>query len=230
MWDNAPLLRFIANMMFAGCALAVLYGATRYVVHVPALLPLQYVRLEAVPQRVVPEEVLRVAREEIDGNLLTANIDHLRQVLEQLPWVRQVGIRRQFPDGLVVHVEEHEAVARWNNNALVNRQGEVFVADSELNLPDFIGPTGTSAEVLAAHTRFSQQIAGLGLQVKQLALTPRHAWQMKLDNDVVLELGREDVEQRLARFVTTYPYSLANIQGGLKYVDLRYRNGFAIKG
>jgi cell division protein FtsQ len=230
MWDNAPLLRFIANMMFAGCALAVLYGALRYAVHVPSLLPLQYVRLEATPQRVMPEEVLRVVREEVDGNLLTVNIDQLRQSLERLPWVRHVNIRRHFPDALVVSLEEHQPLARWNNNALVNQQGEVFVADSELDLPDFIGPTGTSAEVKEAYVRFSQQIAGLDLQVRQLALTPRHAWQMKLDSGVVLELGREEVEQRLARFVTTYPYSLANIQGGLKYVDLRYRNGFAIKG
>jgi cell division protein FtsQ len=49
----------------------------------------------------------------------------------------------------------------------------------------------------------------------------------------VLELGREDLQQRLARFVDAYPYSLAAVQGKVKkvkYVDLRYRNGFAVSG
>ena len=47
---------------------------------------------------------------------------------------------------------------------------------------------------------------------------------------MVLELGREDMQQRLARFVEVYPYSLAALQDKVKYVDLRYRNGFAVSG
>jgi cell division protein FtsQ len=47
---------------------------------------------------------------------------------------------------------------------------------------------------------------------------------------MVLELGREDMQKRLARFVEVYPYSLAAIQSRVKYVDLRYRNGFAVGG
>jgi cell division protein FtsQ len=70
----------------------------------------------------------------------------------------------------------------------------------------------------------------LGLQVTKLVLSPRHAWQLRLSNGMVLELGREDMQQRLARFVEAYPYSLAAIQSRVKYVDLRYGNGFAVKG
>jgi cell division septal protein FtsQ len=70
---------------------------------------------------------------------------------------------------------------------------------------------------------------------------------VRLNNELVLELGREEMQQRLARFVTVYPYSLAVMQGGVmsansdaksvyqgdkfirvKYVDLRYPNGFAV--
>jgi cell division protein FtsQ len=47
---------------------------------------------------------------------------------------------------------------------------------------------------------------------------------------MLLELGREDVQQRLTRFVEAYPYSLAAIQSRVKYVDLRYSNGFAVNG
>jgi cell division protein FtsQ len=230
MWDDAALLRSIANALIAFSVLAVLYGVTYYAVHLPGLFPLQSVRLSAAPQRVGAEEVLQVVRNEVQGNFFTVDIEHLRQSLEKLPWVRNVSIRREFPRSLEVRLEEQQALARWNNSALVNRQGEVFVAVSEQVLPGFIGQDGTAAEVTQHYAQFSQQLAALDLQVTRLALSPRHAWQLRLSNGMVLELGREDMQQRLARFVEVYPYSFTAIQGRVRYVDLRYHNGFAVSG
>jgi cell division protein FtsQ len=194
------------------------------------LFPLQSVRLSDVPQRVDAAEVLQVVRNEVQGNFFTVDIERLRQSLEKLPWVRNVSIRREFPHRLVVQLEEHQALARWNNAELLNQQGEVFAAKSEQVLPSFTGQDGSSAEVTQQYAQFSQQLAALDLQVSRLALSPRHAWQLRLSNGMVLELGREDMQQRLARFVEVYPYSLAAMQSRVRYVDLRYRNGFAVSG
>ncbi len=230
MWDNAVLLRNIANTLLAFSALAMLYGAIHYAVHLPGLLPLHSVRLSAAPQRVIAEEVLQAVRGEVNGNFLTVDIEQLRQALEKLPWVRNVSIRREFPDRLTVALEEHQAVARWNGAALVNTHGEVFDAFSKAQLPEFIGQDGASLEVAQRYGEFRQQLAALNLQVAQLALSPRHAWQLRLSNGMVLELGREEMQQRLARFVAGYPYSLAAQADSVRYVDLRYRNGFAVGG
>jgi cell division protein FtsQ len=230
MWDNAPLLRSIANALFVFSVCAVLYGAAYYATHLPGLFPLHSVRLSAAPQRVDAAEVLQVVRNEVHGNFFTVDIERLRQSLEKLPWVRNVSIRREFPQRLAVRLEEHQALARWNNNALVNRQGEIFAANIGQALPRFTGQDGAAADVAQHYAQFSQQVAALDLQVTQLALSPRHAWQLRLSNGMVLELGREDMQQRLARFVEVYPYSLAAIQSKVKFVDLRYRNGFAVSG
>jgi cell division protein FtsQ len=234
MWDNAPLLRNIANALFAFSVFAALYGAVYYVVHLPGLFPLHSVRLSVAPQRVDVSGILETVRNEVQGNFFTADIARLRQALEKLPWVRNVSIRREFPHRLVVQLEEHQALARWNNNALVNRQGEVFVAESEQALPGFIGQEGTSHEVTMHYEQFSKQLAVLNLHAAQLALSPRHAWQLRLNNGMVLELGREDMQQRLARFVVGYPHMGGEWQGAVesntaRYVDLRYRNGFAVR-
>jgi len=244
MWDNAPLLRGIANTLFVFSLCAVLYGAVYYATHLPGLFPLHSVRLMAAPQRVDTAEVLQVVRDEVQGNFFTADIERLRQSLEKLPWVRNVSIRREFPRSLSVRLEEHQALARWNNSALVNRQGEVFfvgndwVAKSGQVLPGFVGPDGAAAEVTQYYTQFDRQLAGLNLQADQIVLSPRHAWQLRLSNGMVLELGREDMQQRLARFVAVYPYSLApqktedrrqGTERVVAYVDLRYRNGFAVR-
>ncbi len=230
MWDLTPLLRNIANALMTFSALAVLYGAAYYTVHLPGLFPLHSVRLDAPPQRVVPEDVLQKVRRGVSGNFFTVDIEHLRQSLEQLPWVRGVSIRREFPDRLTVRLEEHQALARWNGVSLVNTYGEVFDAQSEQALPAFIGQDGDSHEIAQRYGEFGGQLRPLNLRVAQIALSPRHAWQLHLSNGMVLELGREEMEQRLARFVEVYPYSLAALEGSVRYVDLRYRNGFALGG
>lgn len=228
MWDNAPLLRNIANWLFGFSVCAVLYGAIYYVTHLPSLFPLQSVRLMVQPQRVDAGEVLQVVRNEVKGNFFTVDIGRLRKSLEKVPWVRGVDIRREFPSRLELQFEEHQALAHWNNSELMNQQGEVFAAQSKQVLPEFFGPDDSAAEVTQYYTQFEQQLAGLDLQVEQIVLTPRHAWQLHLSNGMVLELGREDMQKRLARFVRVYPYSLAAIQQRVRYVDLRYRNGFAV--
>jgi cell division protein FtsQ len=241
-WHNAPLLRGIANTLLGLSVLAALYGALYYVTHLPGLFPLRSVDLSVTPQRVVAAEVLQVVRNETRGNFFTADIERLRRSVEKLPWVRNVSIRREFPDRLVMTLEEHEALARWNGAALVNPQGEVFAAESEQSLPGLIGPEGSSAEVVEQYLQFTQQLASLNLQVNQLALSSRHAWQARLSNDMLLELGRNEVALRMARFVTAYPYGLsaAAVATGqnksaetplhVRYVDLRYPNGFAVGG
>lgn len=230
MWDNPALLRNLANMLIAFSMLALVCGAAYYTLHLPELAPVRSVKLGAAPQRVDAAAVLRVVRNEVRGNFFTVDIERLRGTLERLPWVRSVTIRREFPERLVVQLEEHQVLAHWNESALVNRQGEIFVAETAQMLPSFIGPDEAAPEVARRYAEFSQQLAALNLRVTQLALSPRHAWQLRLNNGVVLELGREEMRQRVARFVAGYPYSQAALQGaGVKYVDLRYRNGFAVR-
>ena len=235
MWDNAPLLRGITAALIFFSVVAVLYGMVHYVVHLPHLLPIQSVRLSAAPERVVAEDVLKVVRQEVQGNFFTVDIERLRLSLETVPWVRKVSIRREFPNRLAVQFEEHQPLARWTEAALVNQQGEVFVAETAQVLPVFTGYEGSSAEMSRQYLRFSQQLAGLNMQLRQLVLSPRHAWQLHLSNGMVVELGRDAMQQRLARFVAIYPYSLGVVlQEGteaerVKWVDMRYRNGFAVR-
>jgi cell division protein FtsQ len=234
MWDNVALMRNIANTLLACSVIAVLFGTGYYLINLPGAFPLRSVRLNVAPRNVAAEQVLEVLNNEVQGNLITVDIVRLRHALEQLPWVRSVMIRREFPDTLALRLEEHQVLARWNSNGLVNRQGEVFFADSDQALPRFIGPEGTSGEVTRQFAEFSLQLDALDLLPTQLVLSPRHAWQIRLSNGMLLELGREDVQQRLARFVAAYPYSLQiedarrSAGGAEEYVDLRYRNGFAV--
>ncbi len=226
MWDNTPLLRGIANVLFGASFVLVLYGTVRYVLHLP-VFPLRTVELTAVPQRVSPELMEKVVHEQVSGNFFTVDLEATRQAFEKLPWVRKVSVRRKFPWSLEVEVEEQVALARWNGTSLVNTYGEVFSATTDQVLPIFIGQPETSPQVTQMYSDLNAALQPLHQQIVQISLSPRYAWQVKLDKGMVLELGREEMQERMTRFVKVYPYSLAALARPANHVDLRYRNGFA---
>ena len=226
MWDNTPLLRGIANLLFGISFALVLYGTARYVLRLP-VFPLRAVELTSVPQRVSPALMEKVVHEQVSGNFFTVDLEATRQAFEKLPWVRKVSVRRKFPWSLEVEVEEQVALARWNGASLVNTHGEVFSAVTDQVLPVFIGQPDTSAQVTQMYADLNAALQPLHQQIAQISLSPRYAWQVKLDKGMVLELGREEMHERMARFVKVYPYSLAALARPANHVDLRYRNGFA---
>ena len=63
----------------------------------------------------------------------------------------------------------------------------------------------------------------------QIGVTPRRAWQVRADNGPTIELGREDIEPRLERFVGAYARTVGRLQRRIDHVDLRYSNGFAVR-
>lgn len=231
MWDKPALMLWLANLLYAVAAILLLYAVLFLVVHLP-LFPLREVKVNGELKHVTREQVQFIATRALKGNFFTLDLNKTRRTFEKLPWVRNVNVRRRWPDKLEVTLEEHEVLARWNNTALVNTRGELFQAASDQLLPVFSGPADTVQEVASQYQFFKQQLAAAGRQPVQVSLSPRRAWQIRLDDGLLVELGREHVEQRLEKFVKVYDRSLGRL-GQMKktvdYVDLRYPNGFAVR-
>jgi len=147
--------------------------------------------------------------------------------------VRRVALRRQWPHRLEIDVEEHAPLARWNESAMVNTEGEVFVADYDDELPQFVGPSGRAAEVATRYREWGAVLATLGLAIHELDLSARGGWRLTADGDagpLQVEIGRDEPAARLARFVGAYARTIGVLEKGgtrIERVDLRYRNGFA---
>jgi len=226
MWDKPQLMQSIANMLIGISLLLIFYGAVHYVVHLP-VFTLNAVRLSAEPQQVDMTQLRQVMHKELNGNFFTVDVDGVSKAFERLPWVRKASVRRYFPWQLEIELEEQVALARWNNTELVNGHGEIFAGKTEQPLPKFFGQAETSVEMMQMYKAIKVPLASIQQEVAQINLSERHAWQLHLKNGMVLELGRELVQSRLKRFLEVYPYSFASMQDKIKYVDLRYSNGFA---
>jgi len=228
LWDKPRLLLWVANMLYALAAILMLYAVLFLLVHLP-IFPLREIKVNGELKHVTREQVQLIVRRELKGNFFTLDLDQARKGFEKLPWVRLVSVRRRWPDRLDVTLEEHVALARWGSTALVNTHGEMFHAASNAELPMFSGPAGMEKEVTERYEIFKRLLAPLKFEPRQIVLSPRRAWQLRLNSGLTVELGREQTDARLEKFVAVYERTVGRLDRPVQYVDLRYPNGFAVR-
>jgi cell division protein FtsQ len=227
MWDRPDILNGMANALLAAAFVLVAYTVVYYIVRLPAF-PLREVRVTTALAHVTLDQLETVVAGELRGNFFTLDLDRARAGFEKLPWVRHANVRRQWPDRLEVSVEEHVPLGRWSATALIDTHGDLFTAAYDGVLPSFVGPPGSAKEIAIQYGYFQRSLAALNLAPVQVQVSARRAWQVKVANGMVIELGRENIEARLDRFIAVYERTVGKLQRRVSYVDLRYPNGFAV--
>jgi cell division protein FtsQ len=240
-WDRPALMNLVADLLIVLAVATLVWAATTAIQRLP-IFPLRQVVVISEPEQVTRAQLEQAARAAIAGNFFTVDLDAVRSAFEKLPWVRHADVRRRWPDVVELTLEEQAAVARWRQSdsaggqesRLVNKYGEVFAAASTSALPIFAGPEGSASLLLARYQDFEQTLAPLGRHPESLVLSRREAWQVKLDDGLVLELGRNEAKhplvERLARFVAYYRAAVDKSRvAAVGVVDMRYPNGFAIR-
>lgn len=228
MWDKPRLLNWIANLLFALAVVLMLYGVLFVVVHLP-IFPIREVKVEGQLAHVNREQIRLIVAKHFKGTFFTLDLEKTRDAFEKLPWARKVSVRRRWPDKLDVSIEEHQALARWGNIALVNTHGELFQAASDAELPVFYGPGDGVLEVTKNYGNYSQILNQADIKIAQVTLSPRRAWEVKTNKGLVIALGREQMEMRLDKFAHAYVSTLSKLNAKVVYADLRYPNGFAVR-
>jgi cell division protein FtsQ len=239
LWHRPQVLNLISDVLFILAALALGWALLSWTFSKP-LFPLRKLVLTAPPSQVTQAQLEHVARTVIRGNFFTARLEEVRVAFETLPWVRHAGVRRLWPDGLELRLEEHEAVAYWKNVGdgggdvrLINRQGEVFAASSDdAAMPEFSGPPGSAVVMLEYYETYSRILRPLQASLVRMDLSARGAWRLWLDNGLSIALDREQerspIEARLESFVAALPRLQNRLGIQIVRADLRYPNGFAL--
>lgn len=228
MWDKPAQLNVLTDLLVVSALLGLLYAGLSHVVKLP-VFPVNEVRVTAPLTHVTREQVESIINREVRGTFFTLQLGATRAAFEKLPWVRRAEVRRQWPGDLEVSLAEHVPLARWGKDALVNIHGEVFEAAYDGKLPVFNGPAGAAKEMAIQYDHFRRSLAAIGKLPGEINVSPRRAWQIRLDDGMTLDLGREHIEDRLRRFVATYPRTIARLAQQVDRVDLRYANGFAVR-
>lgn len=238
MWDKPQLMTAVSDLLFASAAAVLLFALLVWGARLP-LLPLREVIVRQELREVKRGEVERALSDRLRGNLFSISLEPLRLSLEQLPWVRHAEVRRVWPSSIEVNIEEHVPAAFWGQatGQLVNTYGEVFSATAGYkpfaSMPVLVGPSGMAPEMLAYYRQAEEMLRPIGRVPQVLNVSPRLAVQLKLDDGMIVELGRQQakapVRERLERFIEYYQSIMTVARQQPKVVDMRYPNGFALR-
>jgi cell division protein FtsQ len=179
-----------------------------------------------------------------EQSLLTLDIEAVQRQVEELPWVRHAHVGRSAPGRLTITVEEHEPIARWNDNSLISKRQTLFSPpqlDSSnpeyaewrahfKSLPILGGSDSRHDAVLDDYRQYSQLLAPMQARLMSLIEDERQSQVLHINNNIIVRLGYEDRELRIRRFIDVYERLVAPLNGQSAQFDMRYTNGFAYSG
>jgi len=199
----------------------------------PGSYPIHSVRIVSPIQYVSQSALKGVIEPQIGEGFFRINVDQINADIELLPWVHRAAVRRVWPGQLVVNIEEQKPYAIWNDDALVNVGGVSFrperIDDLLAGLPQFVGPEGTEKMMTNRYRELTESVVNRDINIVRVDLSARRAWQLELDNGLVLNMGRESVVKRLQRFAGVYQTNIESRLAEIDGIDLRYTNGFAVR-
>jgi len=206
-------------------------GALAFLLALGLDQPVRSIVIDGPFQRVAAVEVEQAARGSLAGGFISADLDRLRKSVEALAWVDRARVQRLWPDRVRVEIVEQQAAARWGEDGLLNTRGELFatgVRHVPPELPRLDGPPGTEWQVAQRFLAIQARLVEQDLRVAALRLDARGAWELDLLNGVTVRLGRRQVDDRMDRFVEIGAQVIAGRAADIRYVDMRYSNGFSI--
>ena len=195
------------------------------------VMPFEHVGINGDFVNLSPEQVADTVKRNLDGDYFTLDLAIIRSALLELPWVQEVSVRRIWPSGLDITINEKQPVAHWGEGALLSDRGEVFTPDNAFAsdvLPSLVGPQGLHAQVWDFYIEVSEQLIVHDRYIRELTLDGRRSWSMRLDQGAYIKLGRNHIEDRLHRLDQLLSMEDALDIMHVKTIDMRYPNGFAV--
>ena len=152
MWQDVKMLNAVANALFGAVLLSLTLSFVWWVIQRP-MFTLKVIQVESVAKNSLRHvnalTIADSALPKIRGNFFTTNLDVVRSAFESVTWVRRASVQREWPNKLIVTLEEHQALGTWGEDGrLMSVKGDVFTAnlaeaEEDADLIEFAGPEGS---------------------------------------------------------------------------------------
>ena len=197
-------------------------------------------------------QVLAVVEKSLDGNYFSTSLAGIETRIKDIPWVYETSVRRQWPSTLVVEIEEVQPIAEWGEEQWLNSNGDLVPRESwDGDLPLLSGPETMQEMVWDAFQKWHGMFAAHGLSLDRLVFDERELWYLTLSltalaldrnalvsapeekelthaAEVTMIVDNSDASARIRRLISALNTQLIAEFPGMKSIDLRYPNGFAI--
>jgi len=245
-WNNTQRMQYLTKWLIRSFVVLMVIGLLVWLSQRP-IFTLRQIQIEPVGSQALKHINLPIVKnqilEKVQGNFFSVRLEDVKRSFEEMPWVRRASVRRSWPNGLVIGIEEQTPIGTWNTaegQKLINEVGDVFngslaEVDEGVVLINFSGPEGSGKEVIRLYKKANEWFRPWDVQISTLNLTERYAWSVKFTNGLRVEFGRDEenmnqqlTTERVARLIKYWPQVQAKWPTQIDAVDLRYGNGFAV--
>lgn len=245
---RSPLVIGVVALVLIG--MVVLFVVDR--LYNPQQFRIEQVEVIGQFEHVNAEQVRDLVADALDGNYFSAELGGIETRIRNIPWVYDASVRRQWPSTLKVQIEEVQPIAEWGDKYWLNASGDLVDREEWAgNLPLLDGPAAMQETVWNSFNKWHEMFAVHGISLDRLELDERELWYLTLSltalamdrNELVIEAGRGQAmgpgevvlivdninpTARIERLMKALNSELIAEFPGMKSIDLRYPNGFAI--
>ena len=180
-------------------------------------------------------EILKTLELDRSSNILSLDLNELRQKIESLPWIRNAAVSRSFfPNILQINIRERQVQTLWQLDHKfhpIDSEGNVIDAPFTPHSPILLIVGQGAPENITKLMKIITEDPKIFKRIKVANFISERRWNLILDDinhGITIKLPEEDIEQAWKKFL-----KLNTTQGILKrkltIIDLRFPNKVIVK-
>lgn len=182
--------------------------------------------------RIDAQQVRALVRDDLQAGFLAVDRAALADELQSLHWVRHARVQKLWPDRVAIHLHGHQPLARWGQDAVLTVSGTLIPsAPSEADGPIVDAPDTHAQAVVADLQAAAQTLPEDWTLLRwQLGVAgDRRAELIIAGRTIAVEFGRAPAATQWRYLIDVVAPVLKARWAEVAGVDLRYRNGFAVR-
>lgn len=219
-------------LVFVGVTAVVGLYKTYTYISMSDFMPIKSYQVEGTIKYSDIEQIRATLRKMPKMGFFGTDVDLIKEKIEKVRWISKATISRSWPDKIIIEITEYQPVAIWNGAYFISPEGVLIpMQGDEEFAPDMVqlyGPEGDHELVMKKYIQIRDQLASNDLNVQKFKQNGRRSIEIVLDDDVLVILGRDDVEQRITRLSKYYSALKGQVGDSLVSVDMRYTNGVSV--
>ena len=194
--------------------------------------PIKIISIESKLVNSNKEEIFYITKNYLKTkSFFTMDIDDLKNKIETIDWVRIVNIKRSYPNEVKIFITEHRPIAIWNNEYYLNEFGKVFSAKKiGKNFPLIVSKSNRNDILYEYFSFFVKEISNnkLNIKIKKIEENDIRSLSISLLSGITIIVGSRDIKKKINIFFKAYKTLNSSDLKKIRYIDMRYSNGFSI--
>jgi len=194
--------------------------------------PIKNISIESKMINVNKDDVFEKFKNYLNSkSFFNFKINILKKEIEKVSWVKSADIRRVYPGKIKIYIEEHIPIAIWNNESYMNNIGDIFFINNiKKNLPILISNQSGNKIMFEYFSLLLKYISdeNFDIKIKKIEENDIRSLSAYLSSGIIVKFGSKDIRGKILTFIKVYKTLNTSDLEKIRYIDMRYSNGFSI--